>query len=67
MAAATPLKNHPPWKEWIAQTDPLKEVSMVKKVMAYHYSSLQIQLYTILQNERLQVVFWKKYIVFTNM
>ena len=36
MAAATPLKNHPPWKEWIPQTDPLKEVSMVKKVMAYH-------------------------------
>ena len=51
----------------MAQADPLKEVCTVKKLMAYRNSSLQIQLYTILQNGRLQVVFWKKYIVFTNM
>ena len=67
MAAATPLKNHPPWKKWMAQADPLKEVSTVKKLMTYCYSSLQIQLYTILQNGQPQVMFWKVYIVFTNM
>ena len=31
MATTAPLKNHPQWKEWMAQADPLKEVSMVKK------------------------------------
>ena len=51
----------------MAQADPLKEVSTVKKLMACRYSSLQIQLHTTLQNGRFQVVFWKKYIVFTNI
>ena len=61
MAATTPLKNHPAWKDWMAQADPLKEVSKVKKLMACRYSSLPIQLHTTLQNGRFQVVFWKKY------
>ena len=51
----------------MAQAGPLKEVSTVKKLMACRYSSLQIQLHTTLQNGRLQVVFWKKYIVFANI
>ena len=67
MATTAPLKNHPSWKEWMAQADPLKEVSMVKKLMACRYSSLQIQLHTTLQNGRFQVVFWKKYIAFKNI
>ena len=67
MATTAPLNNHPPWKEWMAQADPLKEVSMVKKSMACRYFSLQIQLHTTLQNGRFQVVFWKKYIIFTNI
>ena len=57
MAATALLKNHLPWKEWMAQADPLKEVRAVKKLMACRYSSLQIQLHTTLYNGRLQVVF----------
>ena len=57
MAPTAPLKNYLPWKEWMAQADPLKEVSTVKKLMACRYSSLQIQLHTTLLNRRLQVVF----------
>ena len=30
-AATTPLKNYPPWKDWMVQADPLKDVSTVKK------------------------------------
>ena len=48
MAATALLKNHPPWKEWMAQVDRLKEVSTVKKLMACRYTSLQIQLHTTL-------------------
>ena len=41
----------------VAQSDPLKEVSTVKKLMACRYYSLQIHLHTTLYNGRLQVVF----------
>ena len=67
MAATAPLKNHPTRKEWMAQAGLLKEVSTVKKVMACQYSSLQVQIHTTLQNGQLQVVFWKKYIVFAKI
>ena len=55
MAATAPLKNRPPWKEWMAQAGPLKEVSTVKKLMTYRYSSLQIQLRTTSKQILLQL------------
>ena len=54
-------------KEWMTQVDPSKEASIVKKRMAGQYYFLQTKWYTTLKNGRQQVVFWKKYIVFTKI
>ena len=32
MTATAPVKNHPPWKKWMAQGDPPKEFNTVKKM-----------------------------------
>ena len=40
-----------------AQADHPKEANAVKKLIADHYSSLQIKRHITLKNERLQVVF----------
>ena len=42
MATTAPLKNHPSWKEWMAQADPLKEVSMVKKLITHYFTEWTI-------------------------
>ena len=65
MAATAPLKKSPYMKELTAQGDPPKEANTVEKMNGQLISSLQIKRRTILKNGRLQVVFWKKYIVFT--
>ena len=33
MAATVPLKNHPPWKEWMAEADLLKDAGTVPNRM----------------------------------
>ena len=61
------IKKSPSMKKWMARADPSKEASAVKKLMAGHYSSFEIQFHNTLKNGQLQVVFWKKRIAFTKI